>query len=152
MERYLKNKLKNGTFQNVADKTSKTMSAIKGMNNKTTELCFRMMLARNGVKGWKMNYKSIVGKPDFFFEDRKLAVFIDGCYWHGCPTCGHIPKKHSEFWKAKIKRNQERDKRVTRENEDNGIKVIRFWEHELKSSENRKIVIKNVIKILSRRQ
>lgn len=152
MERYLIEKLDNGNFYNVAEKTRKIMTSIKGKNNKTTELCFRMMLIRNGTKGWKINYNEILGKPDFYFIDERVALFIDGCYWHGCPICGHIPKTRSEFWKAKITRNQERDRIVTKENQKNGIKVLRIWEHELKNKSDRVIIIQKLNEILKARK
>ena len=92
-----------------------------------------MLLVRNHLRGWSTNYREIVGKPDFFFKQENVAIFIDGCFWHGCPQCGHIPKTRSDFWKAKITRNKERDMKVTSENEQKGVKVLRFWEHELKN-------------------
>lgn len=78
-----------------------------------------------------MHVLDLPGKPDFFFPSEKLAVFVDGCFWHGCPTCGHVPKSNSAFWRAKIQRNRERDESATEKLEAIGIKVIRFWEHEL---------------------
>jgi len=93
-----------------------------------------MVLVRSGIKGWVLNAKNLPGKPDFYFHDKNLAVFIDGCYWHGCPRCGHIPKTRSEYWKAKISRNIERDREKSKELSAMGIKVMRIWEHELKES------------------
>lgn len=151
MERYLKSKLENGVFFEVAEKTSKTMSAIKGKNNKTTELKFRMLLVRNGITGWKRNYSKIKGKPDFYFPSKKIAVFVDGCFWHGCPKCGHIPKTRSEYWETKIRRNKERDILVTKENTEHGILVLRFWEHELKDKENINKIIQSLIRELEGR-
>jgi len=79
-----------------------------------------------------MHMKDIPGKPDFVFLDRKLAVFIDGCFWHYCPICGHLPKSNKSYWHAKIKRNRDRDIRISSELEACGWKVMRIWEHELK--------------------
>ncbi len=132
MEKRLKEYLIDGNFGMVSEKRSKTMSAIKGKNNKSTELKLSMAFVRAGISGWNRNYKELPGKPDFYFSNKKLAIFVDGCYWHGCPVCGHIPKTRSEFWKAKIERNKERDEKYNKELAKLGIKVIRFWEHELK--------------------
>lgn len=134
MEKVLKDKLKGGKFRNVKAIDSKRMSAVKGRGNKSTELKLRLGLVRAGLKGWKMGPKTLRGKPDFFFQRVQLAIFVDGCFWHGCPVCGHIPKKNKKFWETKISRNQERDIQTTSALEDQGIKVIRFWEHELKEN------------------
>ena len=132
MEKKLKEYLIDGNFGMVSERRSKTMSAIKGKNNKSTELKLNMAFVRAGICGWNRNYKELPGKPDFYFSNKKLAIFVDGCYWHGCPVCGHIPKTRSEFWKAKIERNKERDEKYNKELAKLGINVIRFWEHELK--------------------
>ncbi len=133
MEKNLKKHLQNGKFTNVPKIRSKTMAAIKGKNNKSTELKFKMALVRSGIRGWKLNVSELPGKPDFFFEVIKLAVFVDGCYWHGCPKCGHIPKTRSEYWQAKFSRNIQRDKEKNNELKVMGIKILRIWEHELKN-------------------
>ncbi|MGD9382298.1 MAG: very short patch repair endonuclease, partial [Candidatus Thorarchaeota archaeon] len=74
------------------------------------------------------------GKPDFFFPEKRVVVFVDGCFWHGCPKCGHVPKTNSAFWRTKIQRNKERDNRTSTLLQEQGFTVIRFWEHELTSS------------------
>lgn len=132
MERKLKKYLKNGKFDNVSHITSKTMSAIRGKNNRTTELALRMAFIRSRIKGFRLHVKELPGNPDFYFVKQNVAIFVDGCYWHGCPKCGHIPKTRSEFWRAKIQRNQQRDKQKTRELKKLNIKTIRIWEHELR--------------------
>ena len=142
MEKKLKKKLKGGKFHNVPAVRSKTMSAIRGKNNRTTELCFRMALVRAGIKGWETNVEYLVGKPDFFFRKKRIAVFIDGCFWHGCPKCGHYPKTRSSFWKMKILRNKERDKKNRQRLRRNGIKVINIWEHSLKDPKRLELKIK----------
>lgn len=133
MEKFLKRKLKNGVFSNVGAITSKTMSAIRGKNNKTTERRLRMALIQKGIKGWKLHPDEVLGRPDIYFSRRKLAIFIDGCFWHGCPKCGHIPKTRSVFWEAKILRNKSRDKKNTFLLSRQEIKVVRIWECELKN-------------------
>jgi DNA mismatch endonuclease Vsr len=69
---------------------------------------------------------------DFYFPSERVVIFIDGCFWHGCPRCGHIPNANRPYWSVKIQRNQERDAQKTRLLSDMGLDVMRFWEHELK--------------------
>src|SRR5690606_22059724 len=114
MEKRLRKYLTNGNFGTVVPKVSKTMSLIRGKKNRTTELKLRMLLTSKGIKGWKLHAIELEGNPDFYFEKKKLAIFVDGCFWHGCPRCGHIPKTRSAFWKAKISRNRKRDRECVR--------------------------------------
>ena len=137
MEKDLRKKLKNGRFENVPPKRSKTMSSIRGKGNKTTEVKFRLMLVRAGMRGWKLHPRGITGNPDFFFPQSQVAVFLDGCFWHGCPKCGHVPKTNSGFWKAKIQKNRARDRKNRAKLTKEGVRVVRFWEHELKTSPKR---------------
>jgi len=125
---------------------SRTMSAIRGKHNRTTELRLRMAFIRKGIKGWQLNAVELPGKPDFYFENSRLAVFVDGCYWHGCARCGHIPKTRSQFWAAKIKRNQQRDRQKQIALRKLGISTIRVWEHELKDGLNTERVINKIKK------
>ena len=91
------------------------------------------MLVRNGYRGWKLHSRRLVGKPDFVFLGSRLVIFIDGCFWHGCPTCGHITKTNSEYWNAKIARTKNRDGKYSRELRKQGYRVIRIWECMLKN-------------------
>jgi DNA mismatch endonuclease (patch repair protein) len=75
--------------------------------------------------------RGVFGSPDFGNKARRIAVFIDGCFWHGCPRCYREPKSNIEFWREKIKRNRQRDTEVTSKLESGGWRVIRVWEHEL---------------------
>jgi DNA mismatch endonuclease (patch repair protein) len=131
MERHLKSKLPNGEFVGVTLERSRIMSAIRGKSNKTTELRLRMALVRRGIAGWTLHPGSLQGNPDFFFPSSRVAVFVDGCFWHGCPRCGHTPKTRSQFWSAKLERNKQRDRRTGRLLGKMGVQVIRIWEHDL---------------------
>jgi len=131
MERLLKQTLPGGMFSNVDVKRSRTMSAIKGKNNSSTERLLRMALVRAGIRGW-VTHVNLPGKPDIYFPKKRIAVFLDGCFWHGCQRCGHIPKTNSLFWSTKIKRNRQRDQRNARLLRGQGIRVVRAWEHALK--------------------
>jgi len=148
MERSLKKHLKNGKFQKVSPVRSRTMSRIRGKNNKSTEIQFRMSLIRNKIVGWTTNEVTLIGKPDFYFKKVKLAIFIDGCFWHGCPICGHIPQTNTSFWKEKIKRNKLRDKRTNKALLKQGIKVLRLWEHQIKNSKVINLTLKTILKLL----
>lgn len=116
---------------------SANMRAIRSNGNRSTEWRLRSLLIRNGYRGWKIHSKEFLGKPDFAFPRSRVVVFIDGCFWHGCPTCGHIPKTNKRYWTAKIGRNQKRDKTYSRELRKEGFKVIRIWECALKAKPQR---------------
>lgn len=134
MERALREKLKDGGFGEVPESHSQRMRAIRGRGNKSTEARLRAMLVRAGVRGWKLNAPQVSGKPDFYFPALRVAVFVDGCFWHGCPTCGHVPRKNRPFWEAKIERNRRRDRETDAALRKNGIRSVRVWEHELKKT------------------
>jgi DNA mismatch endonuclease Vsr len=119
-------------FSSVTARASKNFSGIRGRNNRTTEVRFRLALVRAGISGWKMHNRALPGNPDFVFLKERIAVFVDGCFWHGCSRCGHIPKTNSPFWRAKIQRNIERDRANIRKLGDSDFRVVRIWEHELR--------------------
>jgi DNA mismatch endonuclease (patch repair protein) len=110
-------------------KRSVVMSGIRSKNNRSTELAFRKLLKDMGITGWRRHYR-ITGKPDFAFPVPKIAVFIDGCFWHRCPFCfdGHIPKQNQEYWTAKLSRNKRRDTRISRSLRARGWRVFRIRE------------------------
>jgi DNA mismatch endonuclease (patch repair protein) len=114
-------------------KRSQVMAAIRHRGNRSTERIFAAMLRRLRISGWKLHCSCIPGRPDFYFPERKTAVFVDGCFWHGCPKCFQAPRQNASYWAAKIGGNRRRDRRVTRALRYKGIKVIRLWEHDLRS-------------------
>jgi len=105
------------------------MSKIKGKNTKP-EILLRRHLWASGMRGYRVNAK-ILGKPDIWFPRKKLAIFVDGCFWHMCPLCYMEPKSNQRFWREKMRRNVLRDKEVTRRLQKQGITVLRIWEHSL---------------------
>jgi DNA mismatch endonuclease, patch repair protein len=133
VERALRQRLRFGKFHNVPAGRSRAMAAVRGKGNKTTETAIRFLLVRAGVRGWQLHPTGIVGSPDFYFAKRRVAVFVDGCFWHGCPKCGHLPKINAAFWSEKIRRNQMRDRNVTIQLARMGVRVLRFWEHEIQN-------------------
>jgi len=135
MERRLKATLPSGRFSNVPEVRSRTMSAIRGKHNRSTDVQFRMALVRAGIRGW-ITHPNLPGKPDVYFPRLRLAVFLDGCFWHGCRRCGHIPKTNSLFWATKIKRNKNRDRKNTKLLKSQGVVVIRAWEHSINNAQD----------------
>ncbi len=107
-----------------------------------------MALVKGGIKGWVLHPKDVLGKPDIFFVKKKLAVFVDGCFWHGCETCGHVPRTRSAFWKAKIDRNQARAKSVKSNLRRQSIKVIRVWEHSLSKAKDINKLVEKISKVI----
>jgi DNA mismatch endonuclease (patch repair protein) len=120
-------------------KRSDVMSHILGSGNKDTELKLMAVFRLHGVTGWRRRVP-VFGKPDFVFPKLKLAVFVDGCFWHGCPIHATQPKTNAEFWQTKIARNQARDLLVTRTLRANGWRVMRIWEHELTRKYERRLL------------
>lgn len=111
------------------------MARIKSRNT-GPEVILRKMLSKHKVRGYRLQY-NIFGRPDLAFPKKRLAVFIDGCFWHKCPLCFVKPSSHIEFWEEKIKNNLKRDKEANRLLANNGWKVLRIWEHELKKDPER---------------
>lgn len=132
MERHLKSMLENGAFSGVSPTRSNIMASVKGKSNMSTEVVLRLALVRAGMSGWRLHARDITGRPDFYFDEARVAIFVDGCFWHGCVRCGHVPKTRSEFWRAKFDRNKARDARTNRRLRAEGIHVVRLWEHTLK--------------------
>jgi len=103
------------------------MSAVKPFGNKTTEVAMGLLLRREGLGGYRKHWH-IVGKPDFAWPGLRVALFVDGCFWHGCPRCKRIPNSNTAFWDARIGGNRARDRRVTRSLKREGWLVFRVWE------------------------
>ncbi len=113
------------------EKRSNIMRAVKGKGNKSTEKRLRGALSSLGVCGWKMHQKNLPGNPDFAFYSERLAVFVEGCFWHGCTKCYRAPSTQRTYWAEKLRKNQARDLRNGRFLRDLGWSVLRIWEHEL---------------------
>lgn len=118
---------------------SRNMARIRSRGNYTTEKRLRAYLMRSRISGWELHCTDLAGSPDFVFTGRRLVVFVDGCFWHGCPKCGHVPRSNTKYWSNKLERNQDRDKRITAELRASGWTVLRLWEHEIKSSPDQAI-------------
>jgi len=120
-------------MSDVYDKSirSAVMSKVRSKGNKSTELRLIEVFSECGIKGWQRNYP-VKGHPDFVLLKRRIAVFVDGCFWHGHDCRNTRPKQNEEFWKAKRVRNMARDKTVTEKFERRGWTVLRIWECEFK--------------------
>ncbi len=106
------------------------MSRIRSHGNRGTELRLATWLRKSKITGWRRRQK-LFGKPDFVFRKARLAVFVDGCFWHVCPKHATLPAGNRAFWKRKLSANQRRDKLVARTLRAQGWRVLRIWEHDL---------------------
>lgn len=110
------------------------MSAIRGRGNKSTELRFLRLLKESKITGWRRHYKIATYRPDFVFLKQRVVVYLDGCFWHGCPLHFNPPQTNVEFWKSKIALNRERDVASNEYLSLKNWRVIRIWEHEIKKN------------------
>ncbi|MBN1394232.1 MAG: DNA mismatch endonuclease Vsr [Pirellulales bacterium] len=108
------------------------MSRVKSTGNQTTEKRMVHLLRKAGLSGWR-RHQPLIGHPDFIWRDVKIAVFVDGCFWHG-HNCGKNiqPKTNADAWRNKIRRNKTRDGRVSAALRRQGWRVIRIWECQLR--------------------
>lgn len=111
-------------------KRSAVMSQIRSRGNRDTELALVALLRVEKLGGWRRGVP-LVGKPDFVWRRERVAVFVDGCFWHGCPRHGRTPTSRQEYWVPKLTRNAQRDRAVTRALRAAGWKVLRIWECDL---------------------
>jgi DNA mismatch endonuclease, patch repair protein len=116
-----------------AAERSARMSRVRSKANRSTEVRVAAGLTAAGIRGWTSNAPGVTGSPDFYFAEARLALFVDGCFWHGCPTCNRrIPRARRAFWRDKIAANRRRDRRVSRQLRADGHRVYRVWEHSLR--------------------
>ena len=116
------------------ENVSRVMSSNKAKNTKP-ELKLRKALYADGIRGYRLNWKKVPGKPDIAFPGKKIGIFINGCYWHRCPYCElSLPKTNTDFWKKKFEKNIKRDKKKEKELLDLGWTVLVFWECKIKTN------------------
>ena len=130
-------------------KRSEVMSRIRSHGNKDTEQRLVTIFRAHGITGWRRQVPLSIPlagndrgrvRPDFVFRAEKLAIFVDGCFWHGCPEHFRRPQTRQTFWDAKITRNQARDAAVTKALRRKGWRVLRLWEHELAVKREKRLV------------
>ena len=132
MARAIVNRLAEHDDQLTPAQRSAHMARIKGKHNRSTEMRVAARLIRAGIRGWRRHPRDVYGRPDFVFPDPRIVVFVDGCFWHGCPNCNrNTPRTRTEFWRAKIAANRKRDRSVDRQLRSQNYRVIRIWEHAL---------------------
>lgn len=115
---------------------SAIMRAIKSRGVRSTERRLRAVMIAKGVKGWRMQANELPGKPDFVFDEKRVAIFVDGCFWHGCPKCYRRPHSSQDYWDAKVQGNISRDRRNRSRLRRAGWRILRVWEHELAANTN----------------
>ena len=132
-----------------SEAVSRVMSANKAKNTKP-ELILRKLLSSASVRGYRLHPRSISGRPDIAFTKKKIAIFMNGCYWHHCLKCDlPLPTHNRVFWEKKFIRNRERDKeKIDLLRKEGWISVV-VWEHEMQKKPS--LVIKKVTSLLSRR-
>jgi DNA mismatch endonuclease (patch repair protein) len=128
----------NSSQESMADlfskrKRSQVMAAIRSKGNKGTELKLASILRAHGITGWR-RHRPMPGKPDFIFPKHRLALFVDGCFWHGCRRHCRMPHDNRRYWQAKISRNAARDRATSRLLRQSGWRVLRIWEHSLRAA------------------
>lgn len=128
------------------EERSEIMRKVKSKGNKSTELRLIKLLDENGITGWRRNYP-VKGHPDFVFLEKKVAVFVDGCFWHGHDCRNTHPEDNKDYWKKKRERNIQHDKEINTQFISRGWTVLRIWECELKKK-NESTLMKRLFSIL----
>ena len=124
------------------EERSEIMKKVRSKGNKSTELSLISIFKFHSIKGWRRNYK-LIGNPDFVIPKFKIAIFADGCFWHGHNCRNTKPSDNAKYWQKKIKKNRKRDRIVTSTLKDKYWIVIRIWECEISKGAKKKI---NLIK------
>ena len=124
---------------------SRVMASVRSSGNRSTEKRLLSALIEAKVEGWRTQARDLAGIPDFVFDKEKIAVFVDGCFWHGCPHCYRRPHSSRNYWDEKVKKNMARDKRVAAKLRRSGWSVLRVWEHSLSEPEKAVSRIKSKI-------
>lgn len=112
---------------------SRIMSAIRKRGNKSTELRLVTIFREHRIIGWR-RHCAMLGHPDFVFEKLKVAVFVDGCFWHGCRWHCRPPSSNRKYWGPKLARNRKRDRLISTRLRKHGWLALRLWEHQLSNA------------------
>ena len=112
---------------------SAIMRRVRGSHT-SPERILRHHLWTAGLVGYRTCRPDLPGKPDIVYSKKRVVVFVDGCFWHGCPSCYRRPASNREYWDAKVKRNQTRDRAKRAELASLGWRIVSVWEHEARKS------------------
>ena len=108
------------------------MASVRSRGNRSTEHVTVALLRQAKISGWR-RHLPLPGKPDFAWPGLRVALFVDGCFWHGCSRCYRQPKSNVDFWQRKVAMNQRRDRKVSGQLRARGWSVIRVRECALKT-------------------
>lgn len=130
---------------------SETMSRIRSRNTKP-EMLLRRAVWRKGGR-YRLHYP-LPGSPDMAFVRARVAIFVDGCFWHCCPLHCSMPSSSPEYWSKKLRRNQARDRETNERLRELGWHVVRVWEHEVKwnAEDQASTILEQVHGAIMRRQ
>jgi len=126
----------------------RNIASSRPKGNRTTKARFATLLRASRIPGWR-RHMNLPGKPDFIFNKKRLAIFVDGCFWHGCPRCYRLPEDNRPYWRKKVMSNRLRDRRNARRLRAKGWKVLRFWEHTLRDEKGRKLVLSRLSRVIA---
>ena len=112
---------------------SAIMARVRSKGNASTEEQFVRLLRAHGLTGWRRGVR-LLGSPDFVWQRERIAVFVDGCFWHGCPRHAETPRSRQEYWREKLRRNARRDRKISHALRAAGWSVVRVWECALRPS------------------
>lgn len=129
-------------------KRSAIMSKVRSRGNERTEIALVRLFREHGITGWRRHQSHIFGTPDFAFQKQRVAIFVDGCFWHSCPIHGSLPVAHRKFWTDKLARNKRRDAIVNKTLRMSGWRILRLWQHELRT-QSQKTCVKKILRVLS---
>jgi DNA mismatch endonuclease (patch repair protein) len=115
------------------EQRSRNMARIRKFGNESTEQRLRRLFREQGIKGWRRHLE-LPGRPDFTFRKQRVAIFLDGCFWHRCPRCNWIPTSNTDYWIPKLERNVRKDREADQALRERGWQVVRIWEHDLKQA------------------
>lgn len=126
---------------------SHNMSSIRSRGNATTEQRLVALLRKHRISGWR-RHAPLPGRPDFVFRKERVALFVDGCFWHGCPQCYKLPGDNKPYWSDKLRRNKARDRRNSRLLRKEGWSVLHVWEHSLRDDRRASDVLARIARYL----
>ena len=113
---------------------SRIMASIRS-NDTGPEIAVRRIMWGLGFR-YRTHDRTVPGTPDISNKRRRYAIFVDGCFWHGCPECYREPKTNTAFWRDKVRRNMKRRNDVSDELKRQGFRVVEIWEHEVSEPES----------------